>query len=88
MKWLVHLALIAATVAAPSAVFAQSYQPLTRDQVIGKMVQFEKAGFNPARSDPNEYPDNAQTAEARVAAQSSAAAGMPTASSKEEHAAQ
>ena len=76
MKSLVQAVVIAATLAAPVAVFAQSNQPLTRAQVREQLVQIEKAGYNPARSNPNEYPANVQAAEARVAAQNSAVGGV------------
>ncbi|MFD1560150.1 DUF4148 domain-containing protein [Paraburkholderia silviterrae] len=82
MKTLVQAVVIAATLAAPVAVFAQSNQPLTRAQVREKLVQIEKAGYNPARSNPNEYPANIQAAEARVAAQNSAVGGVNNGSSQ------
>jgi hypothetical protein len=89
MKSLVQAVVIAAALAAPVAVFAQSnQQPVTRAQVRADMVQVEKAGFNPARSNPNEYPANIQAAEARVAAQNSAVGGVNSGSSQEGRAAQ
>ncbi|CAD6554169.1 MULTISPECIES: DUF4148 domain-containing protein [Paraburkholderia] len=88
MKSLVQAVVIAAALAAPVAVFAQSNQPVTRAQVRADMVQVEKAGFNPARSNPNEYPANVQAAEARVAAQNSAVGGVNNGSSQAGQAAQ
>jgi hypothetical protein len=89
MKSLVQAVVIAAALAAPVAVFAQSnQQPVTRAQVRADMIQVEKAGFNPARSNPNEYPANIQAAEARVAAQNSAVGGVNSGSSQEGRAAQ
>jgi hypothetical protein len=88
MKSLVKAVVIAAALAAPVAVFAQSNQPVTRAQVRADMVQVEKAGFNPARSNPNEYPANVQAAEARVAAQNSAVGGVNNGSSQAGQAAQ
>ncbi|MEM5424706.1 DUF4148 domain-containing protein [Paraburkholderia ferrariae] len=88
MKSLVQAVVIAAALAAPVAVFAQSNQPVTRAQVRVDMVQVEKAGFNPARSNPNEYPANVQAAEARVAAQNSAVGGVNNGSSQAGQAAQ
>ncbi|HTH60854.1 MAG TPA: DUF4148 domain-containing protein [Paraburkholderia sp.] len=88
MKSLVQAVVIAAAVAAPVAVFAQSNQPLTRAQVRSDLAQVEKAGFNPARYNPNEYPANIQAAEARVAAQNSAVGGVNSGSSQEGRAAQ
>jgi len=89
MKSLIQAVVIAATLAAPVAVFAQSnQQPLTRAQVRAELIQVEKAGYNPARSNPNEYPGNIQAAEARIAAQNSAVGGVTSGSSQEGHAAQ
>ena len=88
MKSLVQAVVIAAALAAPVAVFAQSNQPVTRAQVRADLVQVEKAGFNPARSNPNEYPANVQAAEARVAAQNSAVGGVNNGSSQAGQAAQ
>ena len=88
MKSLVQAVVIAAALAAPVAVFAQSSQSLTRAEVRADMIQVEKAGFNPARSNPNEYPANVQAAEARVAAQNSAVGGVNSGSSQEGRAAQ
>ncbi|MBB2926863.1 MULTISPECIES: DUF4148 domain-containing protein [Paraburkholderia] len=88
MKSLVQAVVIAAALAAPVAVFAQSNQPVTRAQVRADMIQVEKAGFNPARSNPNEYPANIQAAEARVAAQNSAVGGVNSGSSQAGQAAQ
>jgi hypothetical protein len=82
MKSLIQAVVVAATLAAPVAVFAQSNQPLTRAQVREELVQIEKAGYNPARSNPYEYPANVQAAEARVAAQNSAVGGVVGGSSQ------
>ncbi|RKT22508.1 uncharacterized protein DUF4148 [Paraburkholderia sp. RAU2J] len=73
MKSLIEAALIAALIAAPLAAFAQSNQPLTRAQVRAELVQLEKAGYNPASADADDYPANIQAAEARVAAQNATA---------------
>jgi hypothetical protein len=84
MKSLIQAVVIAATLAAPVAVFAQSSnQPLTRAQVNEQLVQIEKAGYNPARNNPNEYPSNIQAAEARVAAQNTAVGGVAAGSSQQ-----
>jgi Domain of unknown function (DUF4148) len=83
MKSLIQAVVIAATLAAPVAVFAQSNQPLTRAQVHEQLVQIEKAGYNPARNNPNEYPSNIQAAEARVAAQNTAVGGVAAGSSQQ-----
>jgi hypothetical protein len=86
MKSLVQAVVIAATLAAPVAVFAQSNQPLTRAQVREQLVQVEQAGYNPSRVDP-EYPLAIQAAEARVAEQNSAVGGAAAGSSQEGQAA-
>lgn len=69
MKSLIQAVVISAALAAPVAVFAQATQPVTRAQVHTELVQLEKAGYNPARSEDPYYPADIQAAEARVAAQ-------------------
>lgn len=69
MKSLIQAMLFAVAIAAPVASFAQSARPLTRDEVRADLVRVEKAGYNP--NDWMHYPENIQTAEARVAAQTS-----------------
>jgi hypothetical protein len=68
MKSLIQAVVVAAVLAAPVAVFAQSNQPVTRAQVRAELVQLEKAGYSPAADDLN-YPTNLQAAQARVAEQ-------------------
>ncbi|WP_168788035.1 DUF4148 domain-containing protein [Paraburkholderia aromaticivorans] len=75
MKSLIQAVVIAAALAAPVAVFAQSSQPVTRAQVRAELVQLEKAGYNPARGKDPYYPADIQAAEAKVAAQNGAARG-------------
>jgi hypothetical protein len=70
---LVKAVAIAALLAVPVASFAQSNQPVTRAQVKQELIDLEKAGYNPATSNDYDYPANIQAAEARVAAQKSAA---------------
>ncbi|RQH07011.1 DUF4148 domain-containing protein [Paraburkholderia dinghuensis] len=86
MKSLVQAVVIAATLAAPVAVFAQSAQPVTRAQVREELVQIEKAGYNPSHANPNDYPANIQAAEARVAAQNAAVGGVTSGTSEQGHA--
>ncbi|MDR6491410.1 DUF4148 domain-containing protein [Paraburkholderia sp. 22099] len=69
MKSLIEAVAIAALITAPLAAFAQSDQPVTRAQVRAELVQLEKAGYNPAIANDDDYPANIQAAEARVAAQ-------------------
>ncbi|MFM0308349.1 DUF4148 domain-containing protein [Paraburkholderia sp. RL17-383-BIF-A] len=75
MKSLIQAVVIAAALAAPVAVFAQSNAPLTRAQVRAELVQLEKAGYNPARGEDPYYPADIQAAEAKVAAQNGATSG-------------
>ncbi|RKE37784.1 uncharacterized protein DUF4148 [Paraburkholderia sp. BL23I1N1] len=72
MKSLIQAVVIAAVLAAPVASFAQSNQPATRAQVRAELIQLEKAGYQPARSDPY-YPADIQAAQSRVAAQNGTA---------------
>ena len=69
--------LFAAAIAAPVASFAQSGQPVTRAQVRAELIQVEKAGYEP--QDWTHYPENLQTAEAKVAAQNAEAQGSHSA---------
>ncbi|ANB76645.1 hypothetical protein AYM40_31165 [Paraburkholderia phytofirmans OLGA172] len=73
MKSLIEAVVIAALITAPLAAFAQSNQPVTRAQVRAELVQLEKAGYNPSTANVDDYPENLQAAEARVAAQNGTA---------------
>ncbi len=75
MKSLIQAVVVAAALAAPVAVFAQSNAPLTRAQVRAELVQLEKAGYNPAHGEDPYYPADIQAAEAKVAAQNGATSG-------------
>ncbi|MFD1557351.1 DUF4148 domain-containing protein [Paraburkholderia silviterrae] len=84
MKSLVQVVIVAATLAAPLVAFAQSNQPVTRAQVHEELLQVEKAGYNPdSHAHRNDYPDNLQAAEARVAEQNSAMGGVAGGSSQQ-----
>ncbi|MFL9855492.1 DUF4148 domain-containing protein [Paraburkholderia madseniana] len=72
MKSLIQAVVIAAVLAAPVASFAQSNQPVTRAEVRAQLIQLEKAGYQPGRSDPY-YPADIQAAQARVAQQNGTA---------------
>ncbi|ANB71762.1 DUF4148 domain-containing protein [Paraburkholderia phytofirmans] len=72
MKSLIQAVVVAAALAAPVAVFAQSNQPVTRAQVRAELVQLEKAGYHPGDDDNTTYPAQIQAAEAKVAAQNGA----------------
>ncbi|MFP3559273.1 DUF4148 domain-containing protein [Paraburkholderia sp. SIMBA_049] len=75
MKSLIQAVVVAAALAGPVAVFAQSSQPVTRAQVRAELVQLEKAGYNPAQGEDPHYPADIQAAEAKVAAQNGATSG-------------
>jgi hypothetical protein len=69
MKSLIEAVVVAAALAAPVAVFAQSNQPVTRAQVRAELVQLEQTGWRPGDGDHTTYPAQIQAAEARVAAE-------------------
>jgi len=68
---LIQAALVAAMVAAPALAFAQTdtNAPKTRAEVKAELQQLEQAGYNPARSNDTNYPEDIQAAEARVSRQ-------------------
>lgn len=87
MKALIQAIVIAATFAAPVAVFAQAnQQPLTRAQVKEQLVQVENAGYNPARMNPNSYANDIQAAEAHASGQNGAQGGAASSSWRQGHA--
>jgi len=67
MNALIKQIAVAVALVAPVAAFAQSNQPLTRDQVRADLVRLEQAGYNPR--DWQHYPENIQAAQQRVNAQ-------------------
>ncbi|WP_144107170.1 DUF4148 domain-containing protein [Paraburkholderia sp. BCC1886] len=72
MNSLIKAVAVALVLAAPVASFAQSNQtsqPVTRAEVRAQLAQLEKAGYNPAANNAEDYPQNIQAAEARVAAE-------------------
>jgi len=69
MKSLVQSVVLAAALAAPVAVFAQSNAPVTRAQVKAELTQFVQAGGRVNFSNDPYYPEDAQIAQARVNAQ-------------------
>jgi hypothetical protein len=66
-----QIAVAVALISPVAASFAQSNQPVTREQVRADLVRVEKAGFNPL--DRMHYPENIQAAEQRAAAQTDVA---------------
>jgi hypothetical protein len=84
MKSLVQAVVIAAALAAPVAVFAQSNAPVTRAQVKAELIQFEQAGGRANSSNDPYYPEDAQLAQARINAQNGnnqGVGGVPAGSS-------
>jgi hypothetical protein len=69
MNKFLKLASAIAILTSPIAAFSQDIKPLTRAQVYADMVQYEKAGFNPARQNPQTWVDDAHRARAVVAAE-------------------
>lgn len=57
---------------APLLSLAQTNPHPTRAEVRAEIVQLEKAGYNPAKGKDENYPNDIQAAEARVAAQKAA----------------
>ncbi|RDJ98216.1 DUF4148 domain-containing protein [Paraburkholderia lacunae] len=75
MKSLIQAVVVAAALAAPVAVFAQSNQPVTRAQVRAELVQLENAGYKPGLASPY-YPADIQAAQAKVTAQNGSASAV------------
>jgi hypothetical protein len=75
MKSLVKAVALAAIIVAPVASFAQSNDGITRAQVRAELIQLETAGYNPATSNADDYPQNIQAAEAKVATENDDASG-------------
>ena len=75
MKSLIQAVIAVAVLSAPIASFAQSNAPVTRAQVRAELAQLAQAGYHAGDGDNARYPADIQAAEARVAAQNSAATG-------------
>jgi opacity protein-like surface antigen len=73
MKSLINAIAVALVLAAPAVSFAQVNQPVTRAEVRAQLAQLEKAGYDPARANSSDYPQNIQAAEARIAEQNGSA---------------
>ncbi|WP_205193208.1 DUF4148 domain-containing protein, partial [Burkholderia sp. LMG 13014] len=59
MKSLVVTAAAAVLLAAPALSCAQSAKsPVTRAQVLQELIDLESVGYNPARGEANNYPDD------------------------------
>ncbi|WP_433704421.1 DUF4148 domain-containing protein [Paraburkholderia sacchari] len=75
MKSLIQAVVVAASLAAPVAVFAQANAPVTRAQVRAELVQLEQTGWRPAAGADPHYPEDILAAEAKVAAHNGATSG-------------
>jgi hypothetical protein len=73
MKSLIQAVIAIAVLSAPVASFAQSNAPVTRAQVRAELTQLANVGYHVGDGDNARYPEDIQAAEARVAAQKSAA---------------
>ncbi|AFQ50684.1 DUF4148 domain-containing protein [Burkholderia cepacia] len=74
MKSLVVTAAAAVLLAAPALSFAQSAQaPVTRAQVLQELAELESVGYNPARGEVGNYPEDILAAQARLDAKRVAA---------------
>jgi hypothetical protein len=73
MKSLIQAVIAIAVLSAPVASFAQSNAPVTRAQVRAELTQLANVGYHVGDGDNAGYPEDIQAAEARVAAQKSAA---------------
>lgn len=71
------LTVVLASLAAPSAVYAQTAtHHVTRAQIQAELVQLEHAGYKPSKA---RYPDDIQAAEKRVESQQNDQAHVRTA---------
>ena len=75
MKSLVVTAAAAVLLAAPALSFAQSAPShVTRAQVLQELVDLESVGYNPARGEAGNYPEDILAAQARLDAKRAAQA--------------
>jgi hypothetical protein len=71
MKTLACLVLAIGGLAGPVVSFAQSVEPVTREQVYADLLRVEAAGYHVGDGDNTTYPAQIQAAEAKIAAQDS-----------------
>jgi hypothetical protein len=72
----------AAALLVPAVSFAQTTQPLTRDQVRAELRRLEQAGYEPAASHDAHYPADLEAAEAELCA-AGVSYGSPTSGSSD-----
>ncbi|MCA3776421.1 MAG: DUF4148 domain-containing protein [Burkholderia sp.] len=69
MKSLVVTAAAAVLLAAPALSFAQhAPSPVTRAQVLQELIDLESVGYNPARGEADNYPEDIMAAQERLQA--------------------
>lgn len=69
MKFRHRLLIVALAISSPLLASAQSTkQGFTREQVRNEMIQYQAAGFNPARANPRTWVSDAQVAFVKIAA--------------------
>ncbi|MGH8781420.1 DUF4148 domain-containing protein [Paraburkholderia sp.] len=68
MKTLIAIALTLGACTASITSFASTTAPLTRAQVYADLVRVEQAGYVPSAGDDENYPEDIQAAEAKIAA--------------------
>ena len=83
MKHSFRILIIALGLSSPLLASAQSTQGLTREQVREDLIQYEHAGYNPARQNPRTWVDDAQVATQKVMIAQSANARAQLASTNE-----
>jgi hypothetical protein len=69
MNLSIKAAFVTAVVLIPALAFAQSSEPLTREQVRAQLVQLERAGYDPFVDCAGNCPGGLRRAEAVVAQQ-------------------
>lgn len=69
MNLSIKAAFVTAVALLPALAFAQSNEPLTREQVRAQLIELEKAGYNPLADCTGDCPEGLLRAEARVAQQ-------------------
>ncbi|TAL93172.1 MAG: DUF4148 domain-containing protein [Paraburkholderia sp.] len=66
MKHSFRILVAALGISSPLLAIAQSGQELTREQVKDELIQYQRAGYNPARQNPQTWVEDAQAAREKV----------------------
>lgn len=83
MKHSLRILIIALGISSPLLASAQSTQGLTREQVKEDLIQYERAGYNPARQNPRTWVDDAHAATQKIMTAQSANAQAQLASASQ-----